>query len=204
MCFLALSNAPEKTENVPLTNGVPIFRKCRTTFDTTETRREFGPVVIDYAKVQSKVTLKYDAWHKDTLGKFGALLGTEMTQFHSQVSKSRSELEEQSIEAASTSDAVSFITYVQSLKRKMKAWEKQVLLRLTLLSLLSRGIKDCSLFLVFADSNSSGFLFVGVARISAKKHKRQKAQAPIRNRKTRKVANAKLHNRYTNLSILSL
>ncbi|KAK3912297.1 Dynein heavy chain, cytoplasmic [Frankliniella fusca] len=102
------------------------IKKCRTTFDTSETRREFGPVVIDYAKVQSKVTLKYDAWHKDTLSKFGALLGNEMSQFHSQVSKSRSELEEQSIEAASTSDAVSFITYVQSLKRKMKAWEKQV------------------------------------------------------------------------------
>jgi len=36
-------------------------------------------------------------------------------------------------------------------------------------------------------------------------HKRQKAQAPtpqapIRNRKTRKVANAKAHNRYTNLT----
>lgn len=40
--------------------------------------------------------------------------------------QSRSELEQQSIEAASTSDAVTFITYVQSLKRKMKAWEKQV------------------------------------------------------------------------------
>jgi len=36
-------------------------------------------------------------------------------------------------------------------------------------------------------------------------HKRQKPQAPapqapIRNRKTRKVANAKVHNRYTNLT----
>jgi len=36
-------------------------------------------------------------------------------------------------------------------------------------------------------------------------HKRQKAraptpQAPIRNSKTRKVANAKVHNRYTNLT----
>jgi len=29
-------------------------------------------------------------------------------------------------------------------------------------------------------------------------HKRQKLQAPIRNRQTRKVANAKVRNRYTN------
>lgn len=102
------------------------IKKTRTTFDTSDTRREFGPVVIDYAKVQSKVSLKYDSWHKETLGKFGSLLGNDMSQFHTQVSKSRSELEQQSIEAASTSDAVTFITYVQSLKRKMKAWEKQV------------------------------------------------------------------------------
>lgn len=35
-------------------------------------------------------------------------------------------MEKQSIEAASTSDAVSFITYVQSLKRSMRIWDKQV------------------------------------------------------------------------------
>ncbi|XP_043279701.1 dynein heavy chain, cytoplasmic isoform X3 [Venturia canescens] len=102
------------------------IKKTRTTFDTSDTRREFGPVIIDFAKVQSKVSLKYDSWHKETLGKFGSLLGNEMASFHSQVSKSRSDLEQQSIEAASTTDAVGFITYVQSLKRKMKAWEKQV------------------------------------------------------------------------------
>ena len=42
------------------------------------------------------------------------------------MSKARTELEQQSIEGASTSEAVSFITYVQSLKRKIKFWEKQV------------------------------------------------------------------------------
>ncbi len=61
------------------------IKKSRTIFDTTETRKEFGPVVIDYGKVQSKVTLKYDSWHKEVLGKFGALLGNEMATFHSQV-----------------------------------------------------------------------------------------------------------------------
>lgn len=62
-------------------------RKSRTTFDTTETRKEFGPVVIDYTKVQSKVSLKYDSWHKEVLSKFGSLLGNDMSQFHSVVSK---------------------------------------------------------------------------------------------------------------------
>ncbi|KAI4467240.1 dynein heavy chain [Holotrichia oblita] len=102
------------------------IKKTRATFDTSDTRREFGPVIIDFTKVQSKVSLKYDSWHKETLSKFGSLLGNEMTSFHTQISKSRSDLELQTIEAASTSDAVSFITYVQSLKRNMKKWEKQV------------------------------------------------------------------------------
>ena len=43
-----------------------------------------------------------------------------------QISKSRGDMEQQTIEAASTSEAVNFITYVQGLKRKMKSWEKQV------------------------------------------------------------------------------
>ncbi|XP_060529688.1 dynein heavy chain, cytoplasmic isoform X3 [Cylas formicarius] len=102
------------------------IKTTRATFDTSDTRREFGPIVIDFAKVQSKVSLKYDSWHKETLSKFGALLSNEMATFHSTVSKSRSDLELQSIEAASTSDAVTFITYVQQLKRSMKQWEKQV------------------------------------------------------------------------------
>jgi dynein heavy chain 1 len=40
--------------------------------------------------------------------------------------QSRSDLEQQSIETANTSEAVGFITYVQSLKRKMKNWDRQV------------------------------------------------------------------------------
>ena len=102
------------------------IKKSRATFDTSETKKEFGPVVIDYVKVQSKVSLKYDSWNKDALGKFGSLLGTERTNFHGNICKARSELEQQTIDAASTSDAVSFITYVQGLKRKMRGWEKQV------------------------------------------------------------------------------
>ena len=61
------------------------IKQCRTTFDTSDTRRSFGPIVVDYNKVQSKVSLKYDSWHKDVLSKFGQLLGQEMTQFHGQV-----------------------------------------------------------------------------------------------------------------------
>lgn len=107
-------------------NTLVEIRKSRATFDTTETRKEIGPIIVDYAKVQSKVTLKYDSWHKEVLSKFGSLLGAEMSSLHSLISSSRSELEQQSIETGNTKDAVVFITYVQSLKGKMKVWENQV------------------------------------------------------------------------------
>ena len=107
-------------------NTVAEIKKSRTTFDTTETRKELGPIIVDYAKVQSKVTLKYDSWHKEVLSKFGTLLGNEMTTLHSMISKSRTDLEQNTIDTANTKDAVSFITYVQSLKNKTRQWEKQV------------------------------------------------------------------------------
>lgn len=76
---------------------IPLCRKSRTTFDTSDTKRAYGPIIIDYTKVQAKVTLKYDSWHKEALGKFGTLLGNEMSTFYAKVSKSRTDLEMQSI-----------------------------------------------------------------------------------------------------------
>lgn len=102
------------------------IKASRKTFDTTETQKEIGSIIVQFGKVQSKVTLKYDSWHKEVLSKFGTLLSNEMKDFHSSVSKSRTELEQQSIDTANTSEAVGLITHVQSLKRKMKSWEKQV------------------------------------------------------------------------------
>ena len=77
-------------------------------------------------QVQSKVNLKYDSVHKEILAKFGSLLSHEMSEVFTVLSKSRGELESHSVETASTSEAVSFITHVQSLKRKLKSWDKQV------------------------------------------------------------------------------
>ena len=45
--------------------------------------------------------------------------------------QARTDMEQQSIEGASTSDAVGFITVVQLLKRKIKSWEKNVEVRYT-------------------------------------------------------------------------
>ena len=49
--------------------------------------KQFGPVEIHYGKVQQKVNLKYDSWHREILSRFGSLLGENMQDFHSTVGK---------------------------------------------------------------------------------------------------------------------
>lgn len=38
------------------------------------------------------MNLKYDSWHKEVLSKFGQMLGNNMQDFHSQISKVGAEL----------------------------------------------------------------------------------------------------------------
>lgn len=57
---------------------------------------------------------------------FGTRLGEDISDFFTNVSKARTDLEGQSLEVATTAEAVTFITYVQGLKRKIKSWEKNV------------------------------------------------------------------------------
>ena len=89
------------------------YRQTRATFDTTETRREFGPIIVDFNAIQTKVNLKYDTLQKAIVMQFGSRLGEDISDFFSQVSKARSDLEQQSLEVATTAEAVTFITYVQ-------------------------------------------------------------------------------------------
>lgn len=110
--------------------------KCsRQTFDTSETEKQFGPITILYAQVQSSVTHKYDFWHKDVLKKFGSKLGDEMKAFHVRIfpgrvllisplpqgtiSAARLELEHQTIDTSSSAEAIAFIIKVQDIKNNL-------------------------------------------------------------------------------------
>jgi dynein heavy chain 1 len=102
------------------------IRQTRSTFDTSETRKEFGVCVIDYTTVQSKVNTRYDSWQREILLKYGQKLGTAMRDVLGSVVQARHDLEQQSIEGTATAQAVVFITFMQELKRKVLAWAPQV------------------------------------------------------------------------------
>ncbi|KAB8270794.1 dynein heavy chain, N-terminal region 1-domain-containing protein [Aspergillus minisclerotigenes] len=102
------------------------IRKSRATFDTSEVSRSFGNIKIDYEQVQTRVNAKYDQWQHEILLRFGSKLGGRMREVHSEIASARRDLEGQTLEAASTAHAVSFITIVQQCKRKAKVWEPEV------------------------------------------------------------------------------
>ncbi|BEJ00458.1 hypothetical protein CcaverHIS631_0503150 [Cutaneotrichosporon cavernicola] len=101
------------------------IRQARSTFDTTDTRKDFGVCVIDYANAQSKVNAKYDSWQRDLLAKYGSKLGMTMKEVHASVFKARTDLETYSIEG-NTAQVVTFITFVQDLKRKVEVWGPEI------------------------------------------------------------------------------
>jgi dynein heavy chain 1, cytosolic len=101
-------------------------RHARSTFDTSEGRKTMGNVVFDYEQVQSKITQKYDQWQHEITSKFGATLGNRMAEVYSEMRRSRLELENQSLEASSTAQAVAFITTVQQCRRHAAQWGPEV------------------------------------------------------------------------------
>ena len=98
------------------------IRLARTTFDTTDTRKDFGVCTIDYANAQSKVNAKYDSWQRELLAYYGGKLGASMKETYAAILKSRTDLETLAIEGSSTAQAVAFITFVQDLKKRVDKW----------------------------------------------------------------------------------
>eukprot|EP01094_Clydonella_sp_ATCC50884_P027826 TRINITY_DN8164_c0_g1_i2.p1 TRINITY_DN8164_c0_g1~~TRINITY_DN8164_c0_g1_i2.p1 ORF type:complete len:4596 (+),score=2011.83 TRINITY_DN8164_c0_g1_i2:76-13863(+) len=99
------------------------IKQARSTFDTTQTSKEFGPIVIDYKQVQTSISNKYDYWHKEALKWFGTRLGTAMEDLYNNIHSARTELEQNSVtDLESTSKAVGFIISVQDMKRKVSGW----------------------------------------------------------------------------------
>ncbi|KAI0984717.1 hypothetical protein GJ496_002628 [Pomphorhynchus laevis] len=115
-------------ETVEWIHCIQDIRRSRKTFDTHGSKISFGPIIVDYTRVQSKVNLKYDAWHKDVLNKFGNILASDVQDFYGQISKARSNLENCSLINTNTTDTVNVITEVQNIRKKIETWSTQLTL----------------------------------------------------------------------------
>eukprot|EP00043_Microstomoeca_roanoka_P020037 m.234910 g.234910 ORF g.234910 m.234910 type:complete len:4574 (+) comp17091_c0_seq1:164-13885(+) len=102
------------------------IKKARRTFDTAETSKYFGPVEVDYAQVQARVIMKYDALHREMLNKFGTKMADKMRRFFENVIESRQGLEKVTVEGVSTSEAVACIKTLGEMKRRRKLWLQEI------------------------------------------------------------------------------
>ena len=81
----------------------------------------FGPIVVDYSKVQSKVKAKYDQWHRELLSAFGEKVSETMNEFFHQVNQGRERLEA----VDSSGDLTVVCMAVLKVKTAPKKWEHQ-------------------------------------------------------------------------------
>ncbi|KAK4936989.1 dynein heavy chain, partial [Elasticomyces elasticus] len=102
------------------------IRQSRSTFDTSDVRKPLGFVIFDYEQVQAKITQKYDQWQHEITIRFGLNLSNRMRETIADLKRARNDLEQQSLEASSTAQAVSFITIVQHCKRQASVWEPEI------------------------------------------------------------------------------
>uniref|UniRef100_A0A915D7E3 AAA+ ATPase domain-containing protein n=1 Tax=Ditylenchus dipsaci TaxID=166011 RepID=A0A915D7E3_9BILA len=102
------------------------IKKSRSLIDTQDSSYELFPFIVDYSKVQTKISVKYDYWQREVLTKFSIALGMTMQGFFADVSKWRSDLESQSIDSSNTGDTVQLISFVQWLKKQTSSCQEQV------------------------------------------------------------------------------
>eukprot|EP00587_Corethron_hystrix_P001648 CAMPEP_0113299688 /NCGR_PEP_ID=MMETSP0010_2-20120614/1622_1 /TAXON_ID=216773 ORGANISM="Corethron hystrix, Strain 308" /NCGR_SAMPLE_ID=MMETSP0010_2 /ASSEMBLY_ACC=CAM_ASM_000155 /LENGTH=4034 /DNA_ID=CAMNT_0000152971 /DNA_START=8 /DNA_END=12112 /DNA_ORIENTATION=+ /assembly_acc=CAM_ASM_000155 len=98
---------------------------ARLTLDTSGKKSEFGPVVVGYNKVQSKIVVKYDAWQKDLQNCFASVLGDALVEAYGRMVDAKAKMEAVSLEGT-TADIIAGVVYVQEMKQLHSRWTAEV------------------------------------------------------------------------------
>jgi dynein heavy chain 1 len=97
------------------------LKRSQSKFNTEETEKIIGSIVVDFSSVKKKVRSKYNAWHKEVMDKFAEITNEGMKQFISLINEARTNLEGNSLENEGK-DIISFITEIQKFTENEKDW----------------------------------------------------------------------------------
>jgi dynein heavy chain 1, cytosolic len=100
-------------------------KSARAMIESGERSQSFGPLVVDYAQVQTKVGLKYDTWQSELQERFAALLNTAAHDQLSTLVAAKAQLEQAALEGG-TADVIASVTCVQDMRRKARSLQEQV------------------------------------------------------------------------------
>ncbi|GAW79183.1 hypothetical protein PGO_021530 [Plasmodium gonderi] len=68
------------------------IKETEYTFDTLDTEKYFGPIVIDYRILQSKVSSKFEIWQKEIVSEFSKKLSEKITLLKEEIEKALDDL----------------------------------------------------------------------------------------------------------------
>jgi len=94
-------------------------------FDSAETIKHFGAIVIDYQKAQDQVNNRFNSLQESIIKKLYDHLSKKMTEFTTILNKAKSQLEMVSLDNPSI-DVTVFITEIQEKNRLSSKWEKEI------------------------------------------------------------------------------
>jgi dynein heavy chain 1 len=94
-------------------------------FDSAETIKHFGAVVIDYQKAQDQVNNRFKALQESIIKKLYEDLHTNLKIFHGTLTKAKNDLEVLNIHDPNI-DVTLFITEIQEKNRLSSKWEKEL------------------------------------------------------------------------------
>ncbi|ETO01300.1 hypothetical protein RFI_36140, partial [Reticulomyxa filosa] len=99
------------------------MKQMQSAFDNTDTEKSYGPIIIQFGNVRSKVDNKYTEFRKQTFKTLFVHLDKILRDFHSSATKGKYELEETSFTVSTITDIVKAVTLLQRLKDESSGWE---------------------------------------------------------------------------------
>lgn len=100
--------------------------EARTTLDSSASQAKFGPLLVNFGKVQSQINLKYDSWQKDLQASFASILAQCIVETRDKVDVAKTRLEQTTLDGASTENIVLGVTFIQEVKQKINLWSKEI------------------------------------------------------------------------------
>ena len=102
------------------------IRQARTTIESSEEEKVFGPIVINYRQVQNKINLKYDIWQKELQARFAIILGDEIKSMHTELVTSKTRLESVYLEGP-TRDVINGVEFILKSQAAIAGTKKKVM-----------------------------------------------------------------------------
>ena len=102
------------------------IKSARSTIESVASEICFGPIVINFQQVQSKVNMKYDTWQRELLSMFGTIIMERCKEVYAEYLTAKRTLEAIQLDGP-TRDVISGVEYIMQLRDTMDNKKQRML-----------------------------------------------------------------------------